>query len=70
MAAMEFMEMVRFAGQIARQAITGNKGKMLEPGSIAPDFQLSDESGNLHSLSQYRGRKVVLWFFPKADTPG
>ena len=35
-----------------------------------PDFKVQDESGNTHSLSQYRGKRVVLWFFPRADTGG
>lgn len=36
----------------------------------APDFQLPDESGELRSLADYRGRWVVLYFYPKDDTPG
>ena len=43
---------------------------MLQIGDKAPDFKLSDENENLVSLSDYKGRKVVLWFFPKASTPG
>ena len=43
---------------------------MLQPGTPAPDFELSDHLGRRHSLADYRGRKVVLWFYPKADTPG
>lgn len=42
----------------------------LPVGTIAPDFTLPDETGTLHSLSQYRGRAVVLYFYPKDDTPG
>lgn len=36
----------------------------------APDFTLSDQSGVMHALSAYRGRPVVLYFYPKDDTPG
>ena len=43
---------------------------MLELGTKAPDFTLSDQDGNDVSLSDYIGKKVVLWFFPKASTPG
>ena len=43
---------------------------MLEPGSKAPDFTLQDQDGVPHSLEQYRGRKVILYFYPKDSTPG
>jgi peroxiredoxin Q/BCP len=36
----------------------------------APDFTLSDEDGNPVSLKQFRGKTVVLFFYPKANTPG
>ncbi len=36
----------------------------------APDFTLVDSEGNVHSLADYRGRWVVLYFYPKDDTPG
>ncbi len=36
----------------------------------APEFTLPDENGKSVSLKDYRGRNVVLYFFPKADTPG
>lgn len=39
-------------------------------GSVAPAFSLPDEHGELHSLSDYRGKKVVLYFYPKDDTSG
>ncbi|MCC6209260.1 MAG: peroxiredoxin [Gammaproteobacteria bacterium] len=42
----------------------------LLPGQPAPPFQLPDQSGEMHSLSDYRGRWVVLYFYPKDDTPG
>ncbi len=43
---------------------------MLKPGDQAPAFQVSDHLGNPVSLDKLRGKTVVLWFFPKADTPG
>jgi peroxiredoxin Q/BCP len=42
---------------------------MLEVGTKAPDFTLPDQDGNDVSLSDYAGKKVVLWFYPKASTP-
>jgi len=43
---------------------------MLNVGDNAPDFTLSDQFGEIHKLSDYRGKKVVLYFYPKDDTPG
>jgi len=43
---------------------------MLEVGSLAPDFELPDQNGEMHTLSQYRGKKVILYFYPKDNTPG
>uniref|UniRef100_A0A7V4ALG9 thioredoxin-dependent peroxiredoxin n=1 Tax=Thermus tengchongensis TaxID=1214928 RepID=A0A7V4ALG9_9DEIN len=42
----------------------------MEAGSLAPDFALPDQDGRLHRLADYRGRWVVLYFYPKDDTPG
>ncbi|PWH14668.1 MAG: thioredoxin-dependent thiol peroxidase [Anaerolineae bacterium] len=42
----------------------------LAAGSQAPDFALPDENGELRRLSDYRGKVVVLYFYPKDDTPG
>ncbi len=42
----------------------------LSPGDLAPDFTLPDADGTEHSLSALRGRKVVLYFYPAALTPG
>jgi peroxiredoxin Q/BCP len=44
--------------------------RRLEPGDPAPAFTLPDQAGRLHSLSDHRGRKVLVYFYPKADTPG
>lgn len=43
---------------------------MLEINDKAPEFTVLDENGNPVSLKEYRGKDVVLYFFPKADTPG
>jgi len=42
----------------------------LEAGSPAPDFTLPDKDGKEHALSDYRGQKVILYFYPAASTPG
>jgi Peroxiredoxin len=39
-------------------------------GMEAPDFELKDQKGNVISLKNFRGKKVVLYFYPKDDTPG
>ena len=43
---------------------------MLKIGDIAPDFALLDSEGKEHKLSDYLGRKIVLYFYPKDNTPG
>jgi peroxiredoxin Q/BCP len=42
----------------------------IQAGHPAPDFELPDENGVNHRLSEYRGKPVVLYFYPKDDTPG
>jgi thioredoxin-dependent peroxiredoxin len=42
----------------------------LRPGDEAPDFTLPDQSGNPVTLASLRGRRVLVYFYPKADTPG
>ena len=43
---------------------------MLTIGTKAPAFSLPDQNGNIHTLEEYRGKKVVLYFYPKDNTPG
>lgn len=43
---------------------------MLKENSMAPDFELPNENGELVKLSSFRGQKVVVYFYPKDDTPG
>jgi peroxiredoxin len=52
------------------RTIIGKGGTMLNPGDEAPEFDLFDHRGEPLRLKDLRGKKVVLWFFPKADTPG
>ena len=43
---------------------------MLEPGQAAPEFALPDQDGEVVSLAELRGQTVVLYFYPRAETPG
>ena len=43
---------------------------MLNPGDTAPDFPGRDHTGTPVKLADFKGKTVVLWFYPKADTPG
>jgi len=43
---------------------------LLEEGNKAPHFSLPNSNGDIVSLSDFKGKRVVLWFFPKASTPG
>ena len=43
---------------------------MLQVGTKAPEFSLPDQNGKMHTLSEYAGRKVILYFYPKDSTPG
>ncbi len=42
----------------------------LKKGDAAPNFSAKDQDGNVHTLSDYKGKKLVVFFYPKADTPG
>ena len=50
--------------------IIKRRDTMLEVGTKAPDFVLPDQNGELHRLSDYAGKKVILYFYPKDNTPG
>jgi peroxiredoxin Q/BCP len=43
---------------------------LIQENSVAPDFSLADETGTLHKLSDFRGKPVILYFYPADDTPG
>ena len=47
-----------------------NNDLVLTVGDDAPLFSLSDQDGNIHNLKDYKGKRIVLYFFPMADTPG
>jgi len=56
---------------MAQTSIERAKGKtMIGPGAPAPDFELPDQDGEIVKLSALRGGTVVVYFYPKADTPG
>lgn len=44
--------------------------RMLNVGDPAPDFSIADHTGVTRRLSDYHGRNLILWFYPRADTPG
>jgi peroxiredoxin Q/BCP len=46
------------------------EAKMLNVGDIAPDFEVETHRGERVKLADQRGKAIVLWFYPKADTPG
>lgn len=43
---------------------------MLEVGTKAPSFSLPDQNGDIHTLEEYAGKKVILYFYPRDNTPG
>ena len=49
-----------------REAVEIGNGR----GKRAPEFDVRDEAGQQHRLRDYRGDKLLLWFYPKASTPG
>jgi peroxiredoxin len=61
----------RTAGRALKEALR-KKGEtiMLSVGDEAPDFEVLDHRGKTARLSDQRGKSIVLWFYPKADTPG
>jgi peroxiredoxin Q/BCP len=58
------------APPVEAEMLEAARRPMPATGDLAPDFQLADEAGGVHSLAQYRGKRVVLYFYPKDDTPG
>jgi peroxiredoxin Q/BCP len=55
---------------VASVTITGAAMSLIEPGRKAPDFTLKDQTGKTHSRADYEGRPLILYFYPKDDTPG
>lgn len=54
----------------SQQPAFGANNVRLEPGQVAPAFSLLDDSGNEVSLSDFVGKRVVVYFYPRANTPG
>lgn len=52
------------------KSVSRAKRRGVSPGAKAPDFRLRDGNGKIHRLIQYQGKKLVLYFYPKDDTPG
>lgn len=62
--------MLGFLKTFLRRLAQPRSAGLLAPGTQAPPFDLEDQRCTRQRLSDYRGRRVVLWFYPKADTPG
>ncbi len=67
---MSFVRKLRDLSALARDALGMGGELMLKPGDAAPDFTVSDHLGKTRKLADFRGKKLLLWFYPKADTPG
>jgi peroxiredoxin len=61
---------VKLARHAVGKLFDSSKAVLPQVGARAPDFACKAHDGSTVRLSDYRGRKVVLWFYPKADTPG
>lgn len=59
-----------FAVAIVSFTSIGMANEQVTTGNAAPEFELSDQNGQLHSLEDYRDQWVVLYFYPKDETPG
>ena len=60
----------RIAGLLALFGIHATQAAELSVGVVAPAFALNDQTNKVHTLADYRGRWVVLYFYPRDDTPG
>lgn len=58
------------SNRAADKSSNDKEEKELIVGSKAPDFSLADQNSKMHKLSDYKGKNVVLYFYPKDDTPG
>lgn len=59
-----------FSSTLLEEVLSSIIGDMKQTPYPAPDFSLKDPEGNVHTLSDYRGKWLVLYFYPKDDTPG
>ncbi len=60
----------KIKAKVPSKAKTKSRPKGGKKGAAAPDFRLRDGNGKIHRLAKYQGQKVVLYFYPKDDTPG
>jgi peroxiredoxin Q/BCP len=58
------------AGAVYLWAKNANASPAPEPGQVAPDFNLPDQNNVMHKLDEFKGKWLVLYFYPKDDTPG
>jgi peroxiredoxin Q/BCP len=61
---------IRGIAKLVFNSLLRKEFPMVGVGAEAPPFEIEDHRGRPVSLDAFRGRYVVLWFFPKADTPG
>jgi peroxiredoxin len=64
------MNPIRLVRDLLAYAGLTRRNTMLNPGDPAPDFTVRSHMGTDIRLADFRGKYVVLWFYPKADTPG
>lgn len=62
--------LIAVAGLLLWRVAMSAKRRLPAVGEAAPKFELPDQHGNTRSLGEFRGRRLVLYFFPRADTPG
>ncbi len=62
--------LIGFLRTAAKRLLRRGPAPLPAPGAVAPDFDLSDQFGERVRLADLRGRRVLLWFYPKAATPG
>ena len=62
--------MVNYWNLFVWAMLRARKGRMLNVGDTAPPFSVPDDTGALRRLEDFHGKVLVLWFYPKADTPG
>ena len=65
-----FLISVSIIAYFSFSSLSGKPNIELKVGDLAPPFSLKDQDKISHNLSDYLGKKVVLYYFPKADTPG
>jgi len=61
---------IRGIGKLLFNKLLRKEFPMVDAGASAPLFEITDHRGREVTLTGLRGRYVVIWFFPKADTPG